>query len=178
MRRYETVFIADPDLDDESRGALFERLRGIVEQGESFIVRFDEWGNRKTAYEIKKKKRGYYVLMEYCGTADQVSELERVMRIDDRVLKYLTILLADRVDVEEVREEMAREQAEKEARERERAEAKAAAEARKAEAEAAAAEEEARKAAEAEEQAKTAEAEEGEEQAPAEPETQEETPEE
>jgi len=138
MRRYETVFIADPDIPEESRLALFERLKGIIVAGESFFVRFDEWGVRKMAYEIKKKKRGFYVLAEYVGLGSQVQELERVMRIDDRILKFLTVLKDENAIVEAIREEMAREEAEKEAREKERAEAKAAAEARKAEAEVAA----------------------------------------
>ncbi|MBU2488862.1 MAG: 30S ribosomal protein S6 [Proteobacteria bacterium] len=136
MRRYETVFIADPDIPEENRVALFERLKGLIETDENFIIRFDEWGVRKTAYEIKKKKRGFYVLAEYTGMGDLVQELERVMRIDDRVLKFLTVLKDEDANPEAIREEMAREEAEKEAKELERAEAKAAAEARKAEAEA------------------------------------------
>lgn len=93
MRRYETIFIADPDLTEEDQAALFDRVKDTVSQKSGRMIEFDEWGQRKLAYEIKKKIRGFYVRMDYCGMGGLVSELERIMRLDDRVMKYLTVLL-------------------------------------------------------------------------------------
>ena len=113
MRRYETIFIIDPDLSEEGRAPLFERLKDLFLQHNGLVVMIDEWGARKLAYEIKKKARGYYVRLDYCGAGILVNEIERFFRIDDRVLKYMTVLLEKDVDVESVKEEIARTEAEK-----------------------------------------------------------------
>ena len=106
MRRYETIVIVDPDLGEERRTPIFDRIRELVPQKGGLVVEFDEWGARKMAYEIKKKKRGFYLRVDYCGTGDLVKEMERQFRIDDRVLKYMTILLEDDVDMESIQEKM------------------------------------------------------------------------
>jgi small subunit ribosomal protein S6 len=107
MRRYETIVIADPDLSEDQRGPLFDRMTEIIDQEGGFLIETDEWGGRKLAYEIKGKPRGYYVRLEYCGTGPVVNELERFYRIDDRVLKFMTILLEKDADVEAVKARMA-----------------------------------------------------------------------
>ena len=111
MRRYETIFIIDPDLSEEERSPLFERLKDMIPQYDGLLVMTDEWGTKKLAYEIKKKSSGYYVRLDYCGTGTLVSEIERFFRIDDRVLKYMTVLFEKDVDVERVKEEIARAEA-------------------------------------------------------------------
>lgn len=113
MRRYETIFIVDPDLSDEERSPLFERLKPLFPQLDGFLVMVDEWGTKKLAYEIKKKNRGYYVRLDYCGTGTLVNEIERFFRIDDRVLKYMTILLEEDVDLESLKAELAKAETEK-----------------------------------------------------------------
>ncbi|MFC1895251.1 30S ribosomal protein S6 [Thermodesulfobacteriota bacterium] len=105
MRRYEVIFIVDPELSEEGRQDLFGRIGGVIEDYEGFVVHFDEWGTRKLAYVIKKKPRGYYVRVDMCGTPGLVTEMERVMRIDDRVLKYLTVLVDAEPDIEALRGE-------------------------------------------------------------------------
>lgn len=114
MRRYETIAIIDPDLSDEERQALFEKIGDIISQQKGLLVLFDKWGSRKLSYAIKKKTRGYYVRIDYCGTGKLVDEIERLFRIDDRVLKFMTVLLAQQVDIEAVKEEMAIKKAEEE----------------------------------------------------------------
>jgi small subunit ribosomal protein S6 len=107
MKRYETIFILDPDLSDEDRSVLFERFTDLIPKHDGLLIVLDEWGLKKLAYEIKKKAKGYYVRLEYCGTGTLVDELERFFRIDDRVLKFMTILLDNYVDVERIQEEIA-----------------------------------------------------------------------
>ena len=113
MRRYETIFIVDPDLSDEERSPLFERLKPLFPQLDGFLVMVEEWGTKNLAYEIKKKKRGYYVRLDYCGAGPLVNEIERFFRIDDRVLKYMTVLLEEDVDLESLQAELAKAETEK-----------------------------------------------------------------
>ncbi len=108
MRRYETIFIIDPDLSDEERNPVVERLQEIINQYGGFLVITDEWGSKKLAYEVKKKVRGYYIRIDYCGTGKLVNEIERFFRIDDRVMKYMSVLLERKVDVERIKEEKAK----------------------------------------------------------------------
>ena len=106
MRRYETIIIVDPDLSDEGRGQFFEKVTGLITQDDGFLVLLDEWGDRKLAYEIKKKSRGFYVRFDYCGHGAIVSEIERHCRIDETILKYMTVLLEKDVDVDMLKEEI------------------------------------------------------------------------
>ncbi len=107
MRRYETFVIIDPDLSQEQREPFIGRVEELIAQIDGFLVKADDWGERKLAYDIKKKGRGYYVRFDYCGLAPLVNEIERFFRIDDRALKYMTVLLNGDVDLEKVKEEKA-----------------------------------------------------------------------
>lgn len=107
MRKYETVFISDPDLNDQARTELFDKVRNIIAKENGILLNLDEWGNKKLAYEIRKKLRGHYVCLTYGGTGDLVKELERNFGLTDDVMKYMTILLSDDVTVEELQEEAA-----------------------------------------------------------------------
>jgi small subunit ribosomal protein S6 len=107
MRRYETFVIIDPDISQELRTPLLDRVKELITQQDGFLVFEDTWGERKLAYEIKKKAHGYYVRFDYCGLAPLVNEIERFFRIDDRALKYMTVLLDKDVDLEKVKEEKA-----------------------------------------------------------------------
>jgi len=95
MRKYETVFISDPDLQDQSRAELFDRVRSIITRENGILLDFDEWGSKKLAYEIRKKLRGYYVCMTYGGDGALVKELERNFGLSDDIMKFMTILLSD-----------------------------------------------------------------------------------
>ena len=108
MRRYETIFISDPDLSEAERGQVFEKTKDLISQFNGTLVFFDEWGTKKLAYDIKKKNRGFYVRIDYCGNGDLVDEMERSFRIDDRVLKFMTIVLDKEADMDAIRLEMAK----------------------------------------------------------------------
>ena len=107
MRRYETFVIISPDISQDEREPLIERVKELITQMDGFLVLVDDWGERKLAYEIKKKERGYYVRFDYCGLAPLVNEIERFFRIDDRALKYMTVLLDKDADLEKIKEEKA-----------------------------------------------------------------------
>ena len=115
MRRYETIVIIDPDISEEDRTALLSRTQEIIPQQEGVFIQEDQWGMKKMAYEIKKKPRGYYVLLDYCGTGQAVDELERFFRIDDRVMKYMTVQTDPTADADKILAEIAEVKQQKEA---------------------------------------------------------------
>ncbi len=122
MRRYETIIILDPDISAEERTPVFDRISDTIAQGNGFLVMLDDWGNRKLAYEIKKKVRGHYTRFDFCGTGAIVDEIERFCRIDDRMMKYLTVMIDENADVEKIKEDIARAESEKNKAEAEKAE--------------------------------------------------------
>lgn len=106
MRRYEVTFIIDPDISEDKRGQIFDKTKTLIEKDDGLIIDFDEWGQKKLAYEIRKKARGYYVCMNLCGSPALIDELERSFRLDDKVLKYMTILLDKMVNEDDIKAEI------------------------------------------------------------------------
>jgi small subunit ribosomal protein S6 len=100
------VFIANSELTDEDRQSLLDKMLGLLPEDQAMLVNLDLWGNKRLAYEVKKQTRGYYVLMDYCGDGVLVKELERNMRLDDRILKYMTVLKDTTVDMEAIKAEI------------------------------------------------------------------------
>jgi len=150
MRRYETIFILEPDISEEQRKPLYEKIDELSEKYRGLLIKRDEWGVKHLAYAVRKLKRGFYTRLEYCGDGSLVDEMERFFRINDRFMRYLTVLLDKDADIEKVKEEIAQAEADAAARKKSAEEAAAKA--------AAAAEETSEKAAEApaEESADTA----------------------
>ena len=106
MRRYETFIILDPDLSEDQRLPVIERVKEIIAQMGGFLVRVDEWGSRKLAYAIGKKERGFYVRFDFCGSGQLVNEMERFFRIDERVLKHMSVLLDALPNLDRIKEEI------------------------------------------------------------------------
>ncbi len=107
MRRYETIFIVRSNIAEDEIDAVINKTSSIIEGDGGIIIRIDKWGLKKLAYLIKKESQGYYVYLDYASIPASVSEMERIFRIDDKVLKYLTIKLADSCDPEAIKEELA-----------------------------------------------------------------------
>ncbi len=106
MRKYETVVISDPDLQDQTRTELFDKIRNIIARENGIFLNLDDWGSKKMAYEIRKKLRGHYACLTYGGTGDLVKELERNLRLTDNVMKFMTILISDAVTAESLAQEL------------------------------------------------------------------------
>ena len=102
MRHYEMVYIVNPTLEAESLKEVVDKFSDIVNKLKGTIIEVNEWGKRKLAYEIKKFDKGYYILLDFCGLPAVVKELERNLKLDDRILKYLNIKLDEDVDPEEL----------------------------------------------------------------------------
>lgn len=98
MRRYETVWVVNGDLPDEDVKATIDKFTKIIVGQGGTLVSVEEWGRRKLAYKIGSTLRGAYVIADFAGAPAIVKELERNYRIDDRVIRYLTVKKADHVD--------------------------------------------------------------------------------
>ena len=107
MRRYETIFIVRPNVAEDEIEAITGKTTSIIEGDGGTILRNNNWGLKKLAYLIKKENQGYYVYVDYAGVPASVAEVERLFRIDDRILKYLTVKIADSCDPEAVKEQLA-----------------------------------------------------------------------
>jgi small subunit ribosomal protein S6 len=114
MRRYETIIIIDSDLSEEIREQLINKIKNLIVKLKGTIIKFDEWGVKKLAYEIKKKIRGYYICIDFASEITLIDELERSFRIDDKVLKYMTTLAEKDINAEKVKEIILKEEEAKE----------------------------------------------------------------
>ena len=105
MRQYETTFILRPNLGEDQFTEIIERTCGIITGDGGVIIDTDRWGIKRLAYEIKKEVQGYYVCLNYAAPGTTILELERIFRIDDRLLRFLTIKLADSIDADGISKE-------------------------------------------------------------------------
>lgn len=90
-RTYEVMYIIDPETAPDKITALNEAMGALIEKEGGTIVRMDDIGMRTLAYPIKKHKDGYYVLFEMDGSGKEILELERRMRVNDLVMRYVTV---------------------------------------------------------------------------------------
>ncbi|GAK41475.1 30S ribosomal protein S6 [Paenibacillus urinalis] len=89
MRKYEVMYIIRPDIEQEAVQAAVEKFQGIISNGGGEITKHDVMGKRRLAYEIKKFRDGHYVLVNFTAEPAVVSEMERIMKISDEVIRYL-----------------------------------------------------------------------------------------
>ena len=102
MRQYETICIVNPDLAEEDYQAALTKSKELIEKQKGVVVKVQEWGKQKLAYLVKKYDKGSYVVFNYCGDAGVSAELERNLKLDDNILKFQTVKLADKADPEEL----------------------------------------------------------------------------
>jgi small subunit ribosomal protein S6 len=107
LRRYETVIIVPVDLQDDDISGLAERYRAIIANHKGLVMKVEKWGKRKLAYEIKKQNKGFYMLIDFAGESAVVNELERNLKIDDKILKFMTVKKNDHVLMEDLEKEIA-----------------------------------------------------------------------
>ena len=100
MRRYETIFITHPELTEEDLSALQEKIRSLMASLKGEMVKLEDWGLKKLSYEIRKNTRGRYFLIDYLAVTELVRELERNLRLNDRVLKFQTVKIPAQVSPE------------------------------------------------------------------------------
>ncbi len=153
MREYDLIYIIQPDATREREVEIHAKVDSFVSEGGGTHLLRDDWGKRKLAYEIQKFQKGHYFQLSFLGNGAFVPDMERQLRLDVDVLRFLTVLANDNVKDIEARVTEAREYEAEQARRREERELLEAERAAREAAEAA----EAAKAAEAAEAAKAAE---------------------
>jgi small subunit ribosomal protein S6 len=93
MRKYETIYIVQPDLGEDDIKALSEKVMGVISGMKGNCLRLEDWGTRKLAYPIKKQTRGRYFYLNSEGDSALIAELERRLRLDDKVIRYQSVKL-------------------------------------------------------------------------------------
>ena len=91
MRIYENLFIVRPDATEEEIDQLIELMSGHVTTAGGTVDKVDKWGKRRLAYRVEKHREGSYVLMQFTAGPETVMEFERRMRVQDSVIKYMTV---------------------------------------------------------------------------------------
>ena len=91
LRTYEVMYIINPETDDEKIEKLNEAVGKLIEKEGGEVVRMDNVGIRNLAYPIQKKTQGHYVLFEIIGSGQEILELERRMRVNDLIMRYITV---------------------------------------------------------------------------------------
>lgn len=89
MNKYECLYVIDAELSEEEIRASVEKFSGIVTDNGGEIEKIDEWGKRRLAYPINYKTEGYYVLMLFAAPAALPAELQRNMKNDERIMRYV-----------------------------------------------------------------------------------------
>jgi small subunit ribosomal protein S6 len=102
MRNYETIIIINPTLGEEDYKEVLKKYSTLVERQKGLIVRIEEWGVQRLAHAVKKFDKGAFVLMNYCGPSSVTSELERDLKLDDRIFRFQTVKIAEDVDPQEL----------------------------------------------------------------------------
>ena len=91
MRTYEVMYIVDPETPADKIEKLNEAVGGLIEKEGGEVVKMELIGMKTMAYNINKREEGYYVLFEINGTGQEIAELERRMRVNDMIMRYITV---------------------------------------------------------------------------------------
>ena len=91
MRKYELMVIFAPQLDEENLAAQIERTKGLITNVGGEVEKVDQWGKRRFAYEINENTEGFYVVIDFAAESGATSEVERILKITDEVVRYLLV---------------------------------------------------------------------------------------
>ena len=106
-RSYETIYILRPDVDPDDVAKVANRVKDVMDRMGGKLTKVDVWGKRRLAYNIGKFTRGIFVYLGYSAHGDLIAELERNLRLLEPVMRYQTIVLEERVDLDAVEIEAA-----------------------------------------------------------------------
>jgi small subunit ribosomal protein S6 len=93
MRTYESIFIVHPDVVGDDQVALIDKYKTILSDQGADVLKVENWGTRTLAYQVKKQSKGCYVLVIFDAEPTVIAEFERRMRIDEKVIKFQTIIM-------------------------------------------------------------------------------------
>lgn len=96
MKAYELLFIVAPTIDDETRAGFMKRIETTITDAQGVVDNVDNWGKRKLAYEINGLSDGDYTLIDFHTDPQSIAELDRVLRINDAVVRHMIVARTDR----------------------------------------------------------------------------------
>lgn len=105
-RQYETTFVIDAHLPSEQVDTTITKYTQFIEKNKGKVELIDRWGKRRLAYEIAKKQYGYYVYVRFEADGSFVREFERELKLDDSILRYLTVLVPKLVEKKKINREL------------------------------------------------------------------------
>lgn len=95
MRKYETIFILQPDLSADDIKSVTAKAQEVIANYKGECSKLEDWGTRKLAYPIRKSARGQYFYLRFDGNRELIAELERRLRLDEKVLRYQSVNITD-----------------------------------------------------------------------------------
>jgi small subunit ribosomal protein S6 len=98
-REYETIYILRSDVDADAAEKIQTRVTEAVEREHGKLVKVEAWGRRKLAYPLGKIRKGVYIYLKYVGGGGLVAEVERNLKLQEAVIKFMTVQTADAVDL-------------------------------------------------------------------------------
>ena len=108
LREYEFTLVAKADLPDADKQKIFNGYEEILKRGGGELIKKDDWGSKRLSFPIRKNFRGHYVFYNYASTPANVAECERLLRIDENMLRYLVVKIGEDVNVQERKVELAK----------------------------------------------------------------------
>ena len=93
MKKYEVMYIIRPNVDEEGKKNIIEKINNVFVKAASTVSEVKEWGLRELAYEIDGETKGYYVLLNVEATPEAIKEFDRVANIDENVIRHIVIAL-------------------------------------------------------------------------------------
>ncbi len=96
MPLYESIFVVRPTLSDEETGKVVEKMKRVLEKSGASIMKSEVWGKKRLAYEVKRERKGTFVYFNFTSGGQVVSELERSYRMEDSVIKFMTVKQEER----------------------------------------------------------------------------------
>jgi small subunit ribosomal protein S6 len=102
MSYYEKIIIIDPNLDDSAAEEVINKIKGIITKQGGEILKTDNWGRRKLAYELNKQNKGNYVLLYFQCPPSTINELEKHCRLVDTIVKFMVVKLTRKKQIEAI----------------------------------------------------------------------------
>lgn len=97
MRTYELMILIDPNLQDEERKALLDKVHQTITAANGKIIKTNQWGKRKLAYQIKKFPEAFYVVIDFELQPEQIANLENSIRFEEKIIRYLLVLGTEKI---------------------------------------------------------------------------------
>ncbi len=100
MNYYEKILIINPSLEDSAAEEIVEKIKGIITQQSGEIIKIDNWGRRKLAYELNKQQKGNYVMLHFKAPSPTILEIEKYCKMVDSIIKFMVIKITKKKQIE------------------------------------------------------------------------------